>query len=328
METEEGIVEGKFFLIATGSRPSAVPGIVPDGDFILDTDSVWDIKETPKRLLIVGGGASGLEFAYIFKRLGTEKVIIVELMNRLLPTFADLSEDIVLRLERALTKLGIEVRKKTVVESIDKSNRRVKLSDGSTLEVDRILLTVGRKPNTDNLNLQGLGIKLTKKGHIKVKKGYRASENIFAVGDVIPTPALAHVAKHEAILAVRNMFENASYELDYRTVPSVVHSAYQVGFFGWGEKTLKQRGEKYTVKMATLRAVAKALSERDEGILKVFISPDGNIFGANVLTRKNTSGLLHLLLLTKIGGMKIRRLKDTVWDHPSVEEVLENLAGD
>jgi dihydrolipoamide dehydrogenase len=328
LETEKGILEGKYFLIATGSRPSSVPGVVPDGEYILDTDSIWKIKETPKRLLIVGGGAAGVEFAYILKRLGVEEVHLVELMDRLLPTFSNVSDDLVRRLERALTKLGIDIRKKTVVEKIDKENKKVKLSDGITLEVDKVLLTVGRKPNTDNLNLEKIGIKLLRKGHIEVKNGYRtAVENIFAVGDVIPTPALAHVAKHEAILAVRNMFKNRSDELDYSLVPSVVHSAYQLGFFGLGEKTLKEKGEKFSVKMTTLRAVAKALSEKDEGVIKVFTSPEGNIFGANVLTMKNTNSLLHLLLLAKVKGMKVNELKEIVWDHPTVEEVLETLGG-
>ena len=315
------IYKFRYLLLATGSSPSAVPNVVPDGKFILDTDSVWELEEVPKRVLIVGGGVSGVEFAHIFKSLGAGKVVIVELLPSLLGSVKNLSTDVVRRLERFLKKEGVEVKLRTVVEDIDPSKGAVKLSDGTLLEVDRVLLTVGRKPNTQIAGLQEVGVKLDPKGFIEFKKGYRTTvENIFAAGDILPTPALAHTAKWEAKLAVKNMFENLSEELDYLKVPSVVYSAYEVGSFGKGEKELKEEGITYQSYMLTFRPVAKALAEREDGLIKVFAAEDGTILGANVLSKKHTDSLLHLLL--EAGNLN--RLKEIVFAHPTVEEVLEN----
>ena len=314
-------VTSRFFLIATGSSPGSVPNVVPDGEFILDTDTFWGIKGIPRRVLIVGGGVSGVEFAHILKGYGAEEVYIVELAGEILPTVKNLSPDVVRRLKKDLEREGIKIFTKTVVEEVDKTSKSVKLSNGETLEgLDFILLTVGRKPNTNGLNLEGLGVKLTSKGYIEVNNGYRTSvENILAVGDVIPTPALAHVAKHEALLAVKNMFKNLSEELDYPKIPSVVYSSYELGSFGWGERELREMKKPFKVLMANLRGVARALSEAEEGLIKVFVAPSGEILGANVLTRHHTDPLLHEVLLA--GTLK--KLKKTVFAHPTVDEVLE-----
>ena len=316
----------EYFLLATGSRPGSVPKVVPDGKFVLDTDSVWNVKENPRRVLIVGAGPGGVEFANIFRGFGSE-VFVVELADRILPTIPNLSTDLVRRLERDLKNRGVEIFTKTVVEEIDKNSKSAKLSNGQTLEdLDFVLLTVGRKPNSDNLGLENIGVKLGRKGLVEVSNGYRSLvENIFAVGDLIPTPALANVAKHEAIFAVRNMFLNQSEELDYDSVPSVVYSSYEIGAFGKGERELKESKVDFKVRMATFRAVAKALTEREEGLIKVFVDAEGKIVGANVLSRKHTDSILHLLLLAKLNGRSVRNLRNIVWAHPTVEEVLELL---
>ena len=320
-------VRAKYFLIATGSSPFSVPNVVPDGEFVLDTDSFWNIEAAPRRVLIVGGGVSGVEFAYILKRYGAEEVHIVELQKSLLPSVKNLSPDVVKRLEKKLKSEGIKIHLQTVVEDINPSKKRIKLSNGLLLEgIDFVLLTVGRRPNTSDLRLEKVGVKLTPRGYIEVNRSYRSSvENIYAVGDVIETPALAHVAKAEARLAVRNIFLKTSDSLDYSKVPSVVYSAYELGSFGWGERELKERKIPYKVKMASFRSVAKALSEGEEGLIKVFVSSKGEILGANVLSKKHTDSLIHLLLLAKEEGLKIDHLKEFVFAHPTVDEVLENL---
>jgi len=320
-------IKAKYFLVATGSSPSAVPNVVPDGEFVLDTDSFWNIKAAPRKVLIVGAGVSGVEFAHILKRYGAEEVHLAELQKSILPSVDNLSPDVVRRLERKLKSDGIKIHLQTVVEDIDPASKRVKLSNGQLLEgLDFVLLTVGRRPNTRNLGLENIGVKLTPRGYIEVDDTYRSSvENLYAAGDVIETPALAHVAKAEARLAVRNIFLKTSDRLDYDSVPSVVYSAYELGSFGKGERELKGEKIPYTVKMATLRSIAKALTEGEEGLIKVFVSPEGEILGANVLTKKHTDALLHLLLLAKVKGTKIGELEDFIWAHPTVEEVLENL---
>jgi len=193
-------------------------------------------------------------------------------------------------------------------------------------DIDAVILTVGRKPNTYSLGLERIGISLTQRGHIEVNEKYQTSvENIYAVGDVIETPALAHVASHEAKLAVRNIFENSSKRLDYTSVPSVVYSVYEIGSFGFGEKQLKTQGVEYKTSTVTFRAVAKAISEGEEGLIKVFHTPEGQILGANILSKKHTDSILHLLLLAKKGGLSVNELREIVWAHPTIEEVLELL---
>jgi len=130
---------------------------------------------------------------------------------------------------------------------------------------------------------------------------------------------LAHVAKHEAILAVKNMFKNLSEELDYSKIPSVVYSSYELGSFGWGERELREMKKPFKVLMANLRGVARALSEAEEGLIKVFVAPSGEILGANVLTRHRTDPLLHEVLLAGT----LEKLEKTVFAHPTVDEVLE-----
>ena len=320
-------VKARYFLIATGSSPAAVPNIAPDGEYTVDTDTFWDIKEVPRKVLIVGGGVSGVEFAYILKRYGIEEVLIVELSDRILPSVESVSPDTVKRLERKLKGEGVKILTNTAVEDIDRSQKRVKLRDGTLLEgIDLVLLTVGRRPNTSNLRLEDIGVKLTPRGHIEVDASYRSSvKNIYAAGDVIPTPALAHVAKLEARLAVRNMFTGSSEGLNYDEIPEVVYSAYELGTFGRGERQLKGEKIPYRTLMANFRSVAKALSELEEGLIKVFVSPEGGILGANVLSRKHTDSLLHLLLLAKREGLKVEELKEFIFAHPTVEEVLESL---
>ncbi|HID79257.1 MAG TPA: NAD(P)/FAD-dependent oxidoreductase [Aquifex aeolicus] len=320
-------VTSKYFLVATGSSPSSVGGISPDGEFIFDTDNFWEINKTPKKVVIVGGGVSGVEFAYILSRYGAKEIHLIEVGKTLLPTVENLSADIVRRLERTLKGLRIKLHTKTAVEDIDKNSQRVKLTSGELLEeVDAVILTVGRKPNTHSLGLERIGVSLTQRGHIEVNEKYQTSvENVYAVGDVIDTPAFAHVASHEAKLAVRNIFEKTSKRLDYTLVPSVVYSVYEIGSFGLGEKQLKAQGVEYKISNLTFKAVAKALSEGEEGLIKVFHTPEGRILGANVLSKKRSDSILHLLILAKKGGLDVNGLREIVWAHPTIEEILELL---
>lgn len=328
--TDGKTFKGKYFLIATGSSPSKVPNVEPDGEFILDTNSFWDLRQTPRRVLIVGGGVSGVEFAHILKNYGVEEVFVVELAKEILPT-VNFPRDMVKRLERKLKAEGIKILTSTVVEEINRSTGEVKLSNGDTLKVDRVLLTVGRRPNTAGLNLEGIGVALNTRGYVEVDGNYRSSvENIYAAGDVIPTPALAHVAKHEAICAVRNIFRTDRVNpcsLDYTNIPSVVYSAYELGGFGYGDRELKELGYRFKPVMLNFRSVAKALAEGEEGLIKVFLSEKGYILGGFVLSKKHTDSLVHLLLMAKSENWTPEKFRDFVFAHPTVDEVLENLGG-
>ncbi len=319
------IFSGRYFLIATGSSPAAVKNIVPDGEFVLDTDSFWNLRETPKSVLIVGGGVSGLEFANILKTYRVEEVFVVEIAPSVLPS-GIYPTDMVRRLERELKRKGVKILTSTSVERVNAETGEVLLSNGETLKVEKVLLTVGRKPNTERLGLESVGVERDAKGFVRVKKNYASTvENIFAVGDAIATPALAHVAKHEARLAVENIFKKTLKRLDYSKIPSVVYSAYEIGGFGPTEKDLKGEGIPYKTVMLSFRSVAKALAEMEEGLIKTYLSPEGKILGGAVLSKKHTDALLHLLLMAAEAGWTEEKLKRFVFAHPTVEEVLENI---
>jgi dihydrolipoamide dehydrogenase len=161
-------LKGRYILLATGSSTTSLGGLVPDGKHVYDTDQIWNLEKFPKRMLIVGGGAVGVEFAYIFRMYGSE-VVLVEIRDRLLPS-ADIPEESSRYLARKLKKLGVDIRLKTTVQSWEpcEGGLKVNLSDGTQTKVDLILLGVGRRPNTAGIGLEAVGLESVAKGFVKV----------------------------------------------------------------------------------------------------------------------------------------------------------------
>ncbi len=201
-------LEAKNIIIATGSEARMLPGLQPDAEFILTNIEILNLTEVPKSLIVIGAGAVGVEFASIFKRFGTD-VTVVEMLPRIVPVE---DEDVSKELERSFKKQKIRVETGARADNIQKTGKGVKLTlttkDGKqeTLEAEKLLVAVGRKPNTDEIGLENTKVQLDR-GFVKVDSNQQTAEpGIYAIGDVVAgTPQLAHVATREGMIAVAHM---------------------------------------------------------------------------------------------------------------------------
>ena len=204
-DKKETIIETKYTIISTGSEPSSIPGIQFDEKTIISSTGALKIPKVPKKMIIVGGGYIGLEMGSIWSRLGSN-VEVIEFLDHITP---GMDREISNEFMKILVKQGVNFNLKTKVESITKSSNGVLIEvsrpDGKKekIESDVVLISVGRKPYTKNLNLDKIGVNLDKKGKVKVDKNFRTNvQDIYAVGDVIDGPMLAHKAEEEGIAAV------------------------------------------------------------------------------------------------------------------------------
>jgi len=275
-------ISAKNVIIATGSTWRDLPNLKADGEFILNSDHMLDIKELPKRLLVVGGGVIGCEFASIMNAFGVD-VTVVEVLDQLLP-----AEDasVARMLSLFFKKRGIKVITKTSVASIN--GGRVTLSDNSAVETDKVLVSVGRRPYTDGLNLEAVGIE-TERGFVLTDESMRTNvSNIFAIGDVaVPRstkskPALAHVASREGIVAVKAIKSQAT--IDYKVVPRPVFTIPEVACVGLTEKELKTSGVKYKTVRFSYGALSKAVCDGQEGgLIQVYADESDFIIGCHCI---------------------------------------------
>jgi dihydrolipoamide dehydrogenase len=278
-------VEGGALIVCTGSVPRSLPGLDFDGTRILSSDHVLAIEEPPGRVAIIGAGAIGCEFASLFADLGTE-VTLLEALPRILPgTDADVSE----QLARAFKKRGIAAHPGARVTAIE-GTRELSLTfdvDGasSTVTVDKIVVSVGRGPRTDGAGLEGCGIELDEKGYIRVDGQMQTSvPGVYAVGDVVDTPQLAHVAFAESVVAIKCILGEGTTAVDYDKVPWGIYCHPEVGYAGLTEEQARERG--YDVVTSVHRFIgnprALIIGEPD-GIVKIVSERDGPILGVHIV---------------------------------------------
>lgn len=315
------IIEGKYILIATGSKPIAIGNLVPDGKYILTTEEYMDnLKELPESLLIVGGGVAGCELGYISSRYGT-KVHIVEIKDRLLPV-PFISMEVSKFIMRKFKQLGIKYYLETTIKdfSIKENKINVSLSTGETLEVDKILLSVGRKPNSD---IDTIGIEKDERGFIKTNEFLLTSmDNIYACGDVVNSPMLAHVAMYEAKVAVHNIISGNSKKVDYSLIPSAIFTALEVGHIGLTEEQAKEKGIETLTGYFPFMYNDKAVDEHEkEGFVRlVFEKETKKIIGASIVG-SSASELIHIIQLAIKNQMTAEELHEFIYFHPSLSEI-------
>ena len=236
-------LNAKNILLATGSEPIAVPGLAFDGQHIVSSTEALSFETVPEHLCVIGGGFIGLELGSVWSRLGA-KVTVVEM----LPTIASVMDSLLIRgLERVLKNQGLEFRLNTKVTEAKMENGKVTVllenkEESSTLECDKVLVAVGRRPLSADLGLEDLGIETdSRTGHIRVDAKYRTNiPSVYAIGDLIPGPALAHKASAEGIAAVENMAGLAG-EVNYDALPSVVYTWPEAASVGMTEAQAKER---------------------------------------------------------------------------------------
>jgi len=298
-------VEAEKYLIATGSRPHPPPIKGLDEVGYLDSDSVWNLEEQPESMLVIGAGAIGLEVGQAMQRLGTQ-VIIVEAMDRILPTTEpEISEE----LRKTLTYEGIDIYTKVRVARIYGANGRkivqVLTRDGDKrFEVDEVFVATGRRPNTDGLGLETVGVDVDEKGFVKVDKTMRTSNpRIYAAGDVVSKKLMLEtLAAREGVIAALNMAGERA-EIDYSAVPVVTFTEPQVASVGFTERELMERIKSCTCRLVEVNNTSKAvLNHEDRGVAKLVVNPYNNrVVGLHVMAPNAAEFILAGAAMIKAG---------------------------
>jgi len=316
-------VSGEQFVIATGSRPKTLPNIDIDGKYICTSDDLLNNSVIPQKMLVVGGGVIGLEFASIYKSYGSD-IKIVESAPRIM-----LNEDFdtSAMVEELFIKRGIEVQTQTYVEKAEIVDEKVKCifaGNNSCEETfDQVLIGVGRQPNTDDLGLENTNIKLDK-GFIQVDDYLQTDvKHIYAAGDVISTLMLAHTAAYESVVVSTNMMQPESMPYKNKVAPRVAYTKPEISSVGLTEVEAKQEYGQIKVINFPMMMNGKTIIEHDtDGRIKlVYKAEDGVLIGASIIG-KGATELIQELTLAVTHGLTINDLKNTVHAHPTVAEVI------
>lgn len=324
------IVEGKNIVIATGSVPNELPFLKYDGKKIISSTEALSLPAVPNHMAIVGGGVIGLELGSVWARLGA-KVTVLEYASRLCPT---MDAGLIKRLEQSLKKQGLEFLfdVKVTGATIDKTNillnyEELKTNAKKMIETDVVLVAAGRRAFSDGLNLEALGIEKDKRGVIQVNGHYQtAVPNIYAIGDVIPGPMLAHKAEEEGV-AVAEIIAGHAGHVNYETVPNVIYTWPEVASVGATEEELKEKGVAYNVGSFpfTANGRAKALG-MTEGQVKVLADQTTDrVLGVHIIGPRAGDILAEAVMAMEFGGSS-EDIARAFHAHPTLSEVLREAA--
>jgi dihydrolipoamide dehydrogenase len=325
----DGELETPRILIATGSIPIALPILPFDGKRVLSSTEALSLDSVPERLLVVGGGAIGLELGSVWSRLGS-KVRVVELMDQIVPGTDRKSAQL---LERSLKKQGIEILLQTKAVSAEISSRAVKVTiegkDGkqTTDSWDAVLVAVGRRAFTDGLGLAEVGVACDERGRIQVGDHYESSvPGIFAIGDVVAGPMLAHKASEEGIACVERMAGVAGH-VNYNAIPGVVYTWPELASVGLGEEAAKAAG--YEVKVGTFPFTAtpraRCTGETDGGVRIITDAATDTVLGVFIVG-PNASELIAEAAVAMEFGATSEDIARSVHAHPTLAEALKEAA--
>lgn len=320
-ENNTEIIEFDYALIATGSLPKLIPPLRAFNDYVIDSDQAASLSEVPKSLAIIGGGPVGVEFAYIYKALGTE-VTLIEGLPRILPNEDSITSDYA---QISLKKVGIKIITGVMVEDAASSENGLIITiSGKDLEFEKVLCAIGRKPNAHELNIESIGLKLNKSGGIEINEYLQTgSENIYAVGDVTAGMMLAHVASSQAVTAVENIISKDCRAWDGSYVPKCVYINPEIASVGLTEEEVKTLGIAYSAQVFPLAANAKSVATGHEsGFIKVIArGPDNTIIGIHMGGPRATDLIAQGMLFIK-DGYKVSDLENAIYPHPTYSEAL------
>jgi dihydrolipoamide dehydrogenase len=316
-------------IIATGSRNKPLPGIVPDGRSIITSDEALKLNPLPRRLVIVGGGATGVEFAYVFSAYGVQ-VTIVELLDRLLPgEDAEVSKT----LQSAFKKQGVAVQTKSKVSSIKPADGGLTIqiemanSPPQTVTCDQLLLAAGRAGNVERLGLETLGVK-TERGYITTNEWMETTvPGLYAIGDVAGKALLAHSASAEGITVVERLAGKEVKPVNYRHIPRCVYCQPQVASVGLLEADARAAGYAVTIGKFPLSANGKALALGEtEGFIKIVADAQTDeCLGAQMIGAEVTELIGEVVLLMAMEGTPVE-LRSSIHPHPTVSEAVMEAA--
>lgn len=316
-------VNAKNIIVATGSEAKSLPGYNFDEKSILSNVGVLDLKDVPKSMLIVGCGAVGVEFASIYNSFGT-KVTLIEVLPNLVPLE---DEEISKELKRVFTKKGIEVYTKGKLESAQARDGAVDVTfqtekgEAKKYTVDKMLMATGRGPNSANIGLDKLGV-VMERGFVKVNRHMETSvKGIYAIGDVTPSPLLAHVAMQEGIVAVEKIAGKHPVPIKYNQVPACTYCDPQVASVGLTEAKAKEAGHNVKVGKFPFTAVAKAkIEDASEGFVKIVADAEyGEILGVHMIGNTVTEMIAEAVAAIALEGT-VADLVNTIHAHPTLAE--------
>jgi len=330
----EVMVDGKKktadkILIATGSRPREIPGFEFDEKQVLSSTGILMMQTLPKSIIVLGGGYIGMEFAHVMSSFGV-KVTVVEMLDRILP----LSDpEVVSVLEKDFRRRGVEFMTSTRAEKLSKKKSGITLSvsgpgGAATLEADMILVSIGRAPNTEGIGLEKVGVK-TEKGFIKVGDYYQTDvPGIYAIGDVVASPQLAHVASKEGEIAVEHIAgKQVEHRLDDDLIPTGMYAEPQIASFGPTEEQAKERGLNFSKAVFPFRGAGKAVAVgQAEGMVKLLYDTDTHEILAAHIVGSQATELIHELLLGKRSELLPEDIATMVHAHPTIAEAVMEVA--
>ncbi|MDP3804778.1 MAG: dihydrolipoyl dehydrogenase [Candidatus Omnitrophota bacterium] len=315
-------ISAKQIILAVGSKVSGLPNLPIDEVGMLSSDGALSLKNIPKSILIVGGGVVGAEFATLFNSLGS-KVSIVEVMDRLIPC---LSREASKKLELTLKKRGVEILTSAKVEQVSKNILlSVSISGGRMIEAEKVLVSVGRIPSTDGLGLEKAGIDI-ERGRVVVDEYLRTkAKNIFAIGDCVSGPLLAHKASYDAMLAVDNICGKDRI-VDYSNIPNCIWTNPEIATVGLIEEEARAKcPDLRSAKFPYLASGKAYIKGAVEGYVKILGDPKGNIIGVEIFG-DGACDLIGEAVLARTMGIKIGDWARVVHGHPTLSEILQEAA--
>lgn len=331
---EEGTktLEAKRILIATGSKPSSIPGVTIDKDRIVDSTGALAFDEVPEHLIVIGAGVIGLELGSVWKRLGA-KVTILEWLPKILGPADD---EVAKAAQRTFKKQGLEFVLDVKVTAAESDGARVKVTyepknggDPQTIEGDRLLVATGRRPYTDGLGLEEVGVETDRLGRITVDANFRTNvEGIYAIGDVIPGPMLAHKAEEEAVVAVERMASIGAH-INYDAIPSIVYTHPEVAWIGKTEQELKEAGVDFKKGKFPFSANgrAKALAATDGFVKLLADARTDKLLGAHIFGARAGDMIAELAIAAEFHG-SAEDIARSSHAHPTLAEIIREAALD
>jgi dihydrolipoamide dehydrogenase len=323
---ERSEIECDKVILALGTDPADLPAARFDGHGIVSNREALYFEEKPSRVLIIGGGVVGVELANAYSSLGVE-VTLVEVMEHILP-FTD--RDIALALRAHLSQRGVRVLEGTSVTEVSRSSGAyvAKLTSGEVLEVDKIVVAVGRRPRTSGVGLEAVGVELSEKGYIVVSEGMETSvKGVYAAGDVVGGPLLAHKALLESLAAARSALGEEAFRVDYKLVPITIFTGLEVASVGYTEKELSALGVKYLkVRVPVYFLSAVKIKGHKNAFVKVLLDERGErVLGVHIVA-PNASEVVSAYLPLYLGRLSVREAARTPYPHLTVSESLRDLA--
>ena len=328
-KNKEIIIETENVIISTGSEPVSLPGIKFDEKVIVSSTGALSLNTVPKKMVVIGGGYIGLEMGSVWSRLGSE-VHVIEFLDHITP---GMDKEISKEFMKILQKQGINFHLETKVESIKKNNKGVIIltSDKNKKKInfncDVALISVGRKPNTKNLNLSSVGVVLDEKKRIKTDKNFKTNiKNIYAIGDVIEGPMLAHKAEEEGI-AVAELLAGQSGHVNYDVIPGVIYTSPEVASVGKTEEQLKELKVKYKVGKFPFLANsrAKAINE-PEGFVKILADEKTDkVIGVHIIGPHAGEMIAEMAIAMEFGASS-EDIARTCHAHPTFSEAVKEAA--